>query len=742
MGGVNSLFDGRSSKVRACTSSNGEFDYQAYLFKDTSSYSIKIESESKEDDVSAVLRHPKSKDKLLSNGVEMPGGDNLDTLWKVWQHAQKKFPEEKCLGYRKKNKDAEGGYDPYAYETYAQVNQTVTGISKGLKSLGVNADDNVGIFSSNRAEWTTSMISIVSRSARVIALYDTLGEEALKHIIGQAKIEVLFSEVNKLKVLNDLVNHVDDCALKTVIVYNHQEKYGNPEEVLSEDIVKAFADKGVKLVALTDLIDQAKEVESPFIEPGPASLAIIMYTSGTTGVPKGVMLNHNAICTDLACASEEAMNDYLEVGDTHFSYLPLAHIFEMLMEWGSFYIGMNVCFFTGSMKRLAVDIQAARPHIFCGVPRVYNKFYAKFHAKVGSGSYFSRKVASAAITASETAIRDGNRSGMYDKLVWSKAADSMGLSRCKICITGAAPMPGYLAEFMRIVTNAPMVQGYGLTETAAASTITSPSDLSVGHVGYPLRCCEIRLRDVAEMNYLHTDKGNVDGKEVPMPRGEIEIRGAHIFNGYYEMPEKTKEVLSEDGWFSTGDIGRINPNGTVSIIDRKKNIFKMSQGEYIATEKIEGVYTRASSVGQIWVYGNSFKSFIVAVVVPDAEWTTKVLKNAGKWDYNGEPKLGTAEFAAEFTKMVGENTEIVYEAVKKDMGANTADLKGFEKIRDIHLEYNIDDILQGFSPENGLLTPSMKLKRPALINRYVEQVKALYTKNKEPPQQGEKWGNK
>jgi len=740
MGGVGSLFDGRSGKVKACTSSSGEFDYQAYLFKDTNSYTINLES--KEEECSGVLRHPKARDKLMANGVETPGGDNIDTLWKVWQYAIKNNADQNCLGYRKLN--ADGTYEQYAYDTYKQVNETVVGLAKGLKSLGINADDNVGIFSSNRPEWTTSMISIVSRSARTIALYDTLGLDALKHIIGQAKIEVLFSEVNKLPVLHDLVTKVDNCALKTVIVYNHQEKYGNAADVVSEEMLAKFKERNVNIINLTDLIESAKDVpqEEAHIEPGPASLAIIMYTSGTTGVPKGVMLSHNAICTDLACACEEAMDDFLVAGDTHFSYLPLAHIFEMLMEWGSFYIGMNVCFFTGSMKRLAVDIQAAQPHIFCGVPRVYNKFYAKFHAKVSGGSWFSRTVAGKAIVASETAIRDGRRVPMYDKLVWSKAAGSMGLNRVKICITGAAPMPGYLAEFMRIVTNAPMVQGYGLTETAAASTITSPGDLSVGHVGYPLRCCEIRLRNVAEMNYLHTDEGEVDGKKVPMPRGEIEIRGAHLFNGYYEMPEKTKEVLSDDGWFSTGDIGRINPNGTVSIIDRKKNIFKMSQGEYIATEKIEGVYTRASSVGQIWVYGNSFKSFIVAVVVPDAEWTVGVLKNAKKWDYTGEPKLGTAEFASEFTKMVGDNMEIVYEAVKKDMANNTADLKGFEKIRDIFIEHNIDDILQGFSPENGLLTPSMKLKRPALINRYVKEVQELYTKNGEAPAAGEKWGNK
>merc|ERR1711881_414819 len=177
-------------------------------------------------------------------------------------------------------------------------------------------------------------------------------------------------------------------------------------------------------------------------------------------------------------------------------------------------------------------------------------------------------------------------------------------------------------------------------------------DTTVGHNGTPPFAAEIRLQDVAEMNYTSKDETEVDGVKINTPRGEIQVRGEVIFKGYYKMPEKTKEVMTEDGWFCTGDIGRINPNGTLSIIDRKKNIFKLSQGEYIAVEKVENTYAKSAWVNQIWVYGNSFKPKIVAVVVPDAIGLTKtVLKD--RFECSALP--ATPEWLEAFAKAVDDD---------------------------------------------------------------------------------------
>lgn len=213
--------------------------------------------------------------------------------------------------------------------------------------------------------------------------------------------------------------------------------------------------------------------------------------------------------------------------------------------------------------------------------------------------------------------------------------------------------------------------------------------------------------------------------------------------GYLKNEKATSETIV-DGWLHTGDVGRINPNGSLSIIDRKKNIFKTSFGEYIAVEKIESAYGKASATGQVWVYGNSFKSFIVGVVVPDALWLKDVLVKKGLWpdQKEAEPTPATDAFAAKFKQVVESNMDFVKQTVLNDMRTQEKELKKFERVKDILIECNIDNLLQGFNVENNLLTPSFKLKRPILLKHYVEPLKKLYAANGEPPKDDERWVKK
>ena len=294
-------------------------------------------------------------------------------------------------------------------------------------------------------------------------------------------------------------------------------------------------------------------------------------------------------------------------------------------------------------------------------------------------------------------------------------------------------------EFLQVVTGADVRQGYGMTETVCAGAFTTLGDGNVGHVGPPTPNCEFKLRDVPEMNYFSTDK---------YPRGEIMIRGPSIFQGYYKLPDKTKETLvaptdeSKYNWVATGDIGRINPNGTLTIIDRRKNIFKLGQGEYVAVEKIEASYLKISSINQIWVYGNSFKTILVAVVVPDATWLAEVAKRE-KWDNDVAQKtsqIGSKTHRDWFENMVKQHGSEIKQLIKQDMKQNGENgLKGFEKVKDILLESEIGELLTGFTVEKDLLTPSMKLKRPMLLKHYVDQLKQLYADNGQPANENEHW---
>jgi len=239
-----------------------------------------------------------------------------------------------------------------------------------------------------------------------------------------------------------------------------------------------------------------------------------------------------------------------------------------------------------------------------------------------------------------------------------------------------------------------------LTENFAGASITEYAETQLGHVGRPLPCCEVKLQDVAEMNY--------SSKNTP-PTGEIMIRGTNVFKGYFKDPEKTKEALEADGWFHTGDIGRWNENGTLSIIDRKKNIFKLAQGEYVAVEYLEGIYKRSQFVQQIWVYGNSYKRWLVGVVVPDPEYLAMWAKQNGMegQDYK--------------TLVLSER---VNQAIVKDLErvGKEAKLNGIEFVKAIHLTADT------FTVDNDHMTPTFKLRRVNLLKGYQKKIDEMYAK--------------
>lgn len=271
-----------------------------------------------------------------------------------------------------------------------------------------------------------------------------------------------------------------------------------------------------------------------------------------------------------------------------------------------------------------------------------------------------------------------------------------------------------------------------MTEGSAATSIGLPEDPCVGHVGPPVSCVEIRLEDIPDMGYLHTDEA---------PRGEILIRGAGIFKGYYKNQKETDGCLQADGWLHTGDVGRWNKNGTLSVIDRKKNMFKLSQGEYIAVEKVEQVYQKSPHVGQLWVYGNSFKSFLLAVIVPAADPLIAFCLEKGWWPSpKEEAKLGSESFAKDFQAVVtGEHAQEIKDWVLASLREQEKSLKGFEKLTDIIIEGNVNQLGLGFTEDNDTLTPTFKLRRPQLLKKYIVQLKELYAKNGEPVAADEKW---
>jgi len=268
-------------------------------------------------------------------------------------------------------------------------------------------------------------------------------------------------------------------------------------------------------------------------------------------------------------------------------------------------------------------------------------------------------------------------------------------------LCGSAPISAAVKDFLRVAFGVHFIEGYGLTETTAATTICHPNDVSNYHVGMPVLCCEIKLQDVQEMGY---------SSSAAPPSGEVCVRGPCVFGGYYKMPEKTAEAFGPDGWFLTGDIGAWTETGCLRIVDRKKNIFKLAQGEYVAAEKIENVLLRCPLLGQVFVYGDSLQSYLVAIAVPDAD-------EVAVWAQSeGLPKSLMELMASEpaTAKLLAAISSQVKQASKD------AKLAGFEMVKKLHLEG------EAWSVENGMLTPTFKLKRNDLKKKYQAVITSLY----------------
>merc|ERR1719230_353271 len=364
--------------------------------------------------------------------------------------------------------------------------------------------------------------------------------------------------------------------------------------------------------------------------------------------------------------------------------------------------GGSIGFFGGNIKKLSDDILALKPTLFVGVPRVYQRFYEAAHQKISAMSGLKKSLVTYLLDAETANARKGKKT-LFGKILAKALGAKVHGGEVRLMISGAAPLPVHVQEFLLAAMGCQVVQGYGMTENCANATLASLDDYRAGHVGPPMPTCEVKLVDVPEMNYTTAANSS----------GEVCTKGIINFAGYHKNQEETDKVLEADGWLHTGDIGRWNPDGTLSIIDRKKNIFKLAQGEYVAAEKIEMIVSKSKYVAQPWIYGNSFFPMLVAVVTPD--WTElKEAAKAGGWFEEDTTKLAAKPEAKKF----------ILDAMIAE--AKAAKLKTFELPQAVVLEAQVNDLNQGFSIENDCLTPTFKLKRPQLLKRYQVQVDEMY----------------
>jgi long-chain acyl-CoA synthetase len=566
--------------------------------------------------------------------------------------------------------------------SWAEMAARVRRIAAGLLGLGVAPGDRVALLSATRPEWMEVDLAILACGALTIPVYPSVLADECGYILTNSGASVAFVDTSRQRA------KLEEVATRGF------ELDGIRQVVPLREIVTMEGDPGRGL-SLADLMARGEEglracepeIERRIGALGRDTLATIVYTSGTTGPPKGVLQTHGNHLTSVEAALRLGL---IREGDVDFFFLPLAHSFARFIEYCGMAAGSTTAF-ARSIDTLVEDLATASPNLVPAVPRIYEKVYARVLSAREAGSAFRRAVFDWAMGIGRMRS-DYERSGrpvplwvglanqVAHQLVFARIHGILG-GNVRLMLSGGAPLAREIAEFFHAV-GLLVLEGYGLTETTPVLTVNRPDRFRFGTVGLPLDCCELRIAE----------------------DGEILARGGNVASGYHARPEATAEAWDVEGWFHTGDIGEFDADGFLRITDRKKDLLKTSGGKYIAPQKIENLLKLQPHVSQAVVIGDQRK-YCVALLTLDVD---EVARWAKERNLSSEDPEDLA----------------IQPAVQQLLETEVADvnrhLASFESIKYFRI------LPRDFTPESGELTPSLKVKRKVVSERYRDTIEAMY----------------
>jgi len=601
-------------------------------------------------------------------------------------------PDKPCLSYLPPNSEQ------YVSITYKKVNEMAEGLAKGLLELNLlrtTKDDLgkdikiIGVMAITRYEWFILVIASWLLNATLVPLYSTLGKEALLHILKSTEMSIAFVGSALMSQLALTANEISS-NLHTMVSFEDS----HPE------IPK------MRILTLKEIIEAGLKSNKELPEPCKDCISQIIYTSGTTGIPKGVVTTHKMCLSFILGIYRNPYYIEQYTNCRYFSCLPMAHAYESIAQIFIFLLKGHIGFSTGNIKRIIDDMRAFSPHITTLVPKIISRMISLIDLAFKDLTGFKKKLVEKAIKSKLQNIAETNKitHTLYDAIVFKKIRTMVGGNLRRVH-SGSAPMTLDVFQKFQIYTSARIVQGYGLTESLAGSSIQEKDNHDLC-VGIPFPCIEFKIANVPDLNYYVTD---YNAEKIPEPRGMVCLRGNSVFTRYYKNPEMTNEAF-KDGWYLTGDVASMLPNGSIKIIDRVKSLIKLAQGEYISPERLEGIYGKSLLIAQIFIHGESTKSDVVAIIIPEREAVKKWALKQGMEYKDFEVTIGDEKL-----KMA------IAEEMKKL--AKDQNLNRWEFPRNIWLSST------EMTADNGLATPTMKLKRRELAAYYKVEIEKCYNMN-------------
>ncbi|HSE24466.1 MAG TPA: long-chain fatty acid--CoA ligase [Pyrinomonadaceae bacterium] len=554
--------------------------------------------------------------------------------------------------------------------------ERVKNVALGLAALGIRPGDRIALLSENRPEWSIADLAILSLGAINVPIYTTQAVDQIEFILSDSGARAIFVSGKKL------FRHAEPAFMHRAMEHT----------IFFDSGASAEVGKGIQLDQLEesgkDQIKSRPDAFEAYVHVvRPEDLATIIYTSGTTGEPKGVMLTHNNFMSNVLSITRG-----LPIGSTDvaLSVLPLSHIFERAGFYVFCYNGLSV-YYAASFDQIGENLREVRPTVMTAVPRLFEKVYHRIIKKGMSQKGWKRKVFTQSLAVGQRygELKDNRRwipAGLRVKqrvassLVFSKWREGVG-GKLRYFVSGGAPLAPALS-YAYLAAGIPILQGYGATETCIVCA-NRPGNNHVGSVGIPFDGIELKIAE----------------------DGEILVRGPNVMRGYYGQPEATAAVL-KDGWFYTGDVGHMDKEGRLYITDRKKDLFKLSNGKYIAPQLLESLLKESEFVSQVVVVGAGRKQ-PVALVVPD-------------WE-NLNQELATTKEAVPKNRAELSKHPAAVKIVQRDIAALTASLADYERIRRVALLPN------EFTIDGGELTPTLKVKRRVIDERFATVIDDLYS---------------